>query len=129
KIKHPKLDSNELALQKIVVSYFISLGQSSITFESDSAYLNDILLHGKATIDRKNQGIYALNLNMPELDAQKFFSSLPVGLFSSLEGIKVEGKLSYQLNFFLDRSMIDSLKFSSNLSEKDFKLISFGKTD
>jgi hypothetical protein len=129
KIKHPKLDSNELALQKIDVNYFISLGKSSITFETDSAYLNDILLNGKATIDRKNQGIYALNLNMPELEAQKLFSSLPVDLFSSLEGIKVEGKLSYQLNFFLDRSMIDSLKFSSNFREKGFKVISYGKTD
>ncbi|MCR6641323.1 MAG: transglycosylase domain-containing protein [Sporocytophaga sp.] len=129
KIKHPKLDSNELALKKIDINYFISLGKSSVTFETDSAYLNDILLNGKATIDRKNQGIYALNLNMPELEAQKFFSSLPVDLFSSLEGIKVEGKLSYQLNFYLDRSMIDSLKFSSNFREKGFKVISYGKTD
>lgn len=129
KIKHPKLDSNELALKKIDVNYFISLGKSSITFESDSTYLNDICLNGKAIIDRKNQGLYALNLNMPELEAQKFFSSLPVGLFSSLEGIKVEGKLSYQLNFYLDRSIVDSLKFSSNFSEKGFKVISYGKTD
>ncbi|GAL83241.1 penicillin-binding protein [Sporocytophaga myxococcoides] len=129
KIKHPKLDSNELAFKKIAVNYFISLEKSSVTFESDSAYLNDICLNGKATIDRKNQGIYSLNLNMPEMEAQKFFSSLPVGLFSSLEGIKVEGKLSYQLNFYLDRSMIDSLKFSSNFSESGFKVISYGKTD
>ncbi len=129
KIKHPKLDSNELALKKIDVNYLISLGKSSVTFESDSAYLNDICLNGKATIDKENQGIYTLNLNMPELEAQKFFSSLSAGLFSSLEGIKVEGKLSYQLNFYLDRSMIDSLKFSSNFSEKGFKVISYGKTD
>jgi len=129
KIKHPKLDSNELALKKIDVNYFISLGKSSLTIVSDSTYLNDICLNGKASIDRKNKGIYALNLNMPELEAQKFFSSLPADLFSSLEGIMVGGKLSYQLNFYLDKSMVDSLKFSSNFSEKGFKVISYGKTD
>jgi hypothetical protein len=53
-----------------------------------------------------------------------------VGLFESLEGIKVAGKLKYNLDFFLDAKNPDGVRINSSLRKsKDFKILSWGKTN
>ncbi len=49
-----------------------------------------------------------------------FFESLPRGAFSSLEGIKVKGNMSYSLNFAADFNNLDQLVFDSELKREDF---------
>src|SRR5690606_29801342 len=57
-------------------------------------------------------------------------NAFPTGLFESLEGIKVKGKLKYSLDFHLDTKKPDKVVFTSSLNaDKDFKILSFGKTN
>ena len=45
---------------------------------------------------------------------------MPNGLFSNLEGIKTSGELAYHFLLDIDFARLDSLKFESELKEKDF---------
>jgi hypothetical protein len=63
-------------------------------------------------------------------DAQNIFDSFPTGMFESLEGIKVQGKLNYNLNFFLNKDQPDKLVFESGMEkDADFKILGYGKND
>ena len=65
-----------------------------------------------------------------QLNAQQLFDSFPVGLFESLDGIKVAGKLQYNLDFFLDSKNPDSVRIHSSLQKSgDFKILKWGKTN
>lgn len=60
------------------------------------------------------------------MSANSFFNSLPHGLFNTLEGIKVNGNVEYNLNFDVNLNNPDSLIFESELKKSDFKIIEFG---
>jgi len=62
-------------------------------------------------------------------EADSFFNSLPEGLFDNLKGLKTEGSLGFKMNFFLPFENPDSLKFSSTMQKKDFKIKAFGDSD
>ena len=53
---------------------------------------------------------------------------MPKGLFSNLEGIKTSGELAYHFLLDIDFARLDSLKFESELKEKDFRIIEYGAT-
>ena len=73
--------------------------------------------------------IYELQLHTDQLDAQALFNSFPKGLFESLEGMKVTGKLKYDLAFQLDTSLPDSVRFNSSLTQDGFRILKMGHTD
>src|SRR5690606_10965500 len=51
------------------------------------------------------------------------------GLFESLEGIRVAGRIKYKLNAFLDTANPDSVRFNSQMEQHDFKINAWGKAD
>ncbi len=63
------------------------------------------------------------------LNAQDVFDSFPTGMFESLEGMQVAGKLNYNLNFFMNSAHVDDLLFDSRLDNQGFRIVKFGKTD
>ncbi len=72
---------------------------------------------------------FTLRLHKPEFSAEELFSSIPEGLFTYFNGIHVKGKLSYNLDFFVDLSNPDSLLFESELKRYQFSVLSYGETD
>lgn len=78
---------------------------------------------------REPQAIFDFSLRTPEMDAQDFFDAWPVGLFSSLEGIRVSGKLQYNMEGRFDTSNPDDVHFESGLEKNDFKVNSWGKVN
>lgn len=70
-----------------------------------------------------------LSINKKDFDAQNLFSSLPEGLFTNFKGIKTTGNLNFHLLFILDMNLPDSLKFESDLTSSNFKVIKYGETD
>ncbi|GAB3957841.1 biosynthetic peptidoglycan transglycosylase [Spirosoma harenae] len=73
--------------------------------------------------------IYEVQLHTGPMNAQALFNSFPQGLFESLEGMQVEGKLKYDVTFQLDTSLPDSVKFNSGLTSEGFRIIKMGQTD
>jgi len=62
-------------------------------------------------------------------NAGDFFSSLPEGMFTSVNGLKASGILHYFLNFSVDLAVPDSLKFTTALTAENFRILEYGVDD
>lgn len=72
---------------------------------------------------------FTASVRKPWFEAEELFSSLPKGLFENLEGIKTSGQLAYHFLLDVDFARLDSMKLESELKEKDFRILGYGKTD
>lgn len=68
------------------------------------------------------------SVRKPWFPAEELFGSLPKGLFSNLDGIQTSGSLSYQFLLDIDFAQLDSLRFDSELKEKDLRIVKYGAT-
>lgn len=121
-----------LALDTVVIgktggNLDLQINRSFVKIDSTSTFVvNDIMMSASAQYPLGNEKEYALTLKMPSTPAQKFFNSLPVGMFNSFSGIEAKGNLSYQLQCRMDGNMPDSLQFESELKREDFAIVKFG---
>lgn len=69
------------------------------------------------------------DLRVPLMPAQDFFDAFPKGLFSTLDGIRVKGKLGFEMQLELDERNLDSLKFNSQMLKEDFLVNSWGQAN
>ncbi len=73
--------------------------------------------------------IYDFQLHTDQMDAQALFNSFPQGLFESVQGMRVSGKLKYDLALHLDTALPDSVQFDSGLTPENFRILQFGGID
>lgn len=73
--------------------------------------------------------IYDFQLHTDQMDAQALFNSFPQGLFESVQGMRVSGKLKYDLALHLDTTLPDSVQFDSGLTPENFRILQFGGLD
>lgn len=130
-INNPKIAPNDVIVKSGSVDATMLVGSNYITLDSSSvinlgkAQLNPFI---KITLGEKK--VYQLKVNAYDQVAQDVFDAFPIGLFESLEGIKVQGKLNYSLNFYLDEAKPDDVVFNSGLQgTDDFKILKFGKVN
>lgn len=130
RVNHPKIAGNdvviadgELLAEMVIGANYVELAESSVI------KLGKIQLNPHLRFTLKPNKIYELNLHTEELNAQDVFNSFPKGLFESLEGIRVQGNLQYDLHFLLDESKPDDVEFNSQLNKSNFKLLGYGKTN
>lgn len=129
-INQPRISAEDIIVPDASVEADMLIGENFVCLDSTSTvHLRDASIHPYLKYTLSPNKIYEMKLNAPEQDAQAIFNSFPVGLFESLDGIKVQGKLKYNLDFYLDTALPDSVKFSSTLTPTDFKVLHFGKTD
>lgn len=106
------------------------IGENYMSLDSSSTvFIKNATLRPYVKYTLSPNKIYELKINAEEQDAQAIFDSFPQGMFESLEGMKVQGKLKYSLNFYLDSATPDSVQFSSALTPTDFKILKWGKTN
>ena len=65
----------------------------------------------------------SLSVHTGRFDAQSFFDAIPKGLFENLEGLKVEGKIQYDLDFQVNLDDPDSLNFDSKVDDEELKIL------
>jgi len=129
-INQPRIASNDIIVQSAKLDADVLVGPNYIALDSSStAYLKNASIHPYVKYTLGKNKIYELKLNAEEQDAQAIFQAFPQGLFESLDGLKVQGKIKYNLNFYLDTAVPDSVKFSSTLTPVDFKILQWGKTN
>ena len=129
-INQPRISSEDIIVPDARIEADMLIGENFLCLDSTSTvFLRDASVHPYLKYTLSPNKIYEMKLTAPEQDAQAIFNSFPVGLFESLDGIKVQGKLKYNLDFLLDTSMPDSVRFSSTLTPTNFKVLQFGKTD
>ena len=130
-INHPRISTNDVIVKNATIDAKLLIGENYLALDSTS-----IVSLGKAQINPfvkvtlGEHKIYELKVNVFDQNAQEIFDSFPVGLFESLEGIKVNGNLKYNLEFYLDTQKPNDVIFNSSLTgSNDFDIVSFGKTD
>lgn len=106
------------------------IGENFVCLDSTSTvFLKNATVHPYLKYTLSPNKIYEMKINAEEQDAQSIFDAFPLGLFESLEGMQVTGKLKYNLDFYLDTSIPDRVKFNSTLTPTAFKIVKWGKTD
>jgi len=130
-VNHPKIAANDIIVPDGSIDAKMLIGKDYLAIDSSSkVQLGKASIHPFIKLTLKPHKIYELKLRAEEQDAQEIFNAFPTGLFESLEGIKVKGKLKYSLDFRLDTKKPDKVVLKSALTaNKDFKILAFGKTN
>jgi hypothetical protein len=130
-INQPRISTNDVIVKNATIDAKILIGSNYLALDSSS-----IVSLGKAQVNpfvKITLGphkIYELKVNAFDQNAQDIFDAFPIGLFESLEGIKVKGNLKYALDFYMDTKKPNDVVFNSSLtSANDFDIVAFGKTD
>lgn len=108
--------------------------QLNFNFSSDSVYtatptffsLNKLLVNFHTAFARGKSGYFTLNAGFNAPQAQALFDALPHGMFSSFNGFKVNGGISYALRFHLPFANPDNLEFDSKMTPEKFVVTSWG---
>jgi hypothetical protein len=130
-INHPAFAANNVIVPDGSISADFLVGTNFISLDSSSViHIKKMSAHPYIKYTLNPVKTYELKLSTGWQDAQNIFDSFPTGMFESLEGIKVQGKLNYNLNFFLNKDQPDKLVFESGMEkDADFKILGYGKND
>lgn len=129
-LNHPKIASNNIVVPDAKIDADMLIGKNFIALDSSSTiFLKKAAIHPYLKYTLSPNKTYELQLHAPEQDAQEMLSAFPQGLFETLDGMKVSGKVRYDLSFYLDSSLPDSVKFNSSLTPINFKILKWGKTN
>lgn len=129
-VNHKRIAGNDIIIPDAAVDADMVIGKNFVSIDSTSTvHLKNIKFHPFIKYTLTPEKIYELKLHTQELDAQEVINSFPQGLFESLEGIQVAGKLKYDLDFYLDTKKPDNVIFNSGLKNIGFKVVKWGKTN
>lgn len=129
-INHEQIAGNDIIVPDAAIETDMLVGKNYIAIDSSSTvFLKDIRLHPYIKYTVSPAKIYELKIHTGEIDAQETLNSFPQGLFESLEGMQVSGKVKYDLDFYLDSRDPDEVVFASNLKGIGFKVKRWGKTN
>jgi hypothetical protein len=126
-VNHPRLAARNVGFGTMGIDYTMHIGTNYLELDSTSAVVfNRLRFHPYIRYRPGPTVQITMMVHKPSFPAQDLFSSVPSGLFETLEGIKVSGDLSYHFDFFVDLSEPDSLRFDSELTRHRFSVISYG---
>ena len=129
-INQPGLSSVDIVVPDASINANLFVGENYVSVDSSSLIrLKKITAHPYIKYTLNPVKIYELKLNTGWIDAEDLFDSFPQGMFESLEGMQVAGKLNYKLNVFLNAAHPDNVQFDSRLDKNGFRIIRYGKTD
>lgn len=126
-VNHWRLSPSEIQVGSATLNYSLGLTDQSLELDSGSkALINQLTIELKGRFTFAPQKQYHIAAEIPEMQSQDFFSSLPKGLFNNLAGIKTQGKLTYKLYFDLNNAHPERVVFNSSLQGKNFRIVEFG---
>jgi len=129
-INHPKAAANDIIIPSGSIDAHMFIGENYISIDSSSViHLKNVKANPYIKYALSPVKTYELNLHTEELDAQELFDAFPIGMFESLQGIKVAGRLRYDLNLYLNTKHPDQVKFNSSLKGEDFRVLEWGQTN
>lgn len=129
-VNHKGLSTKDIIVPAGSIDANVFVGENYVSLDSSSViHLKKITASPYLKYTLNPVKIYEMKIHTDWLNAQDIFDSFPTGMFESLEGMKVAGKLSYNLNFYMNDKHIDDLVFDSRLDNQGFRILKFGKTD
>ncbi|PST85024.1 penicillin-binding protein [Pedobacter yulinensis] len=129
-INQQRIASNDIIVPNARLDAEVFVGENYLGLDSASTiYVDKASLHPFLQYTLTPNKVYEMKVRAEEQDAQAIFNALPVGMFESLGGLKVSGKLRYDMEFLLDTAEPDSVKFNSTLTPTNFKILKWGKVN
>jgi hypothetical protein len=130
-LNHPGLSVSDIVVPNGSIDASVFVGTNYISLDSSSViHLKKLTAKPYFKYTLNPVKIYEAKINTGWMKAQDLFDSFPTGMFESLEGMQVAGKLNYSLNMLLNRAHIDDMVFDSRLQkDKDFKILKYGRAD
>ena len=129
-INHPQLSPQDISIPKGTMDYRFHIGENYYEVDSASTFVfNKLQFNPYIKYQTYPSKQLTAIIHKGPFPAQDLFESLPDGLFTTLDGIKTSGELSYNLNFFVDLKTPDSIHLFSELKRHNFKVVQYGNTD
>ena len=127
-INHWRISPKNIALDLAEINYRFNIGIADASLDSSSLVrLNKMIIKPAVHYIHSPQKSLAVDFKIPMMPSQQFFESLPQGLFQNIEGIKTEGELGFNMNFFINTKQPDSVKFNCSMPKKKFRILSYGE--
>jgi len=129
-LKGERLATESIKIDRFRSSFLAHLGAGHLELDSSTTFfLNRIRLKPFFRLRIDTYPRIDIKLLPVNWMARDFFSSLPAGMFTSLNGLRAEGIIRHRLDFSVDMNNPDSLEFTTTLTSDDFKIVGFGKDD
>jgi hypothetical protein len=125
-----RISSSSIKISNFNSSFLVHVGEKYVELDSSTrAHLNKIGIRPYLQVQMVKKPYFQFKLLPVTWDAGDFFSSLPEGMFTSVNGLKARGTLHYFLNFSVDMALPDSLIFETALTSENFKILEYGTDD
>lgn len=125
-----RIAASPVHFDKLSTEYLIRIGEDHVELDSATTItFNRIDLHPYAALHTSPSKRVSLRIHKPWFNAQDLFSSLPRGLFTTLDGIVARGRLAWHLDFDVDPANPDSLLFDTSLDRMQFSVVSYGSSN
>ena len=130
-VYHPGISPNLINLDNGSINYTVNVGDDYFELDrSSEVRFNHLTFNPYIKAEKKDKKWHlTMSVDKPMFPAIELFSSIPRGLFSNIDGLKVTGDLSYHFLFDMDFDNLDALKFESSLTPYHFHVISMGATN
>lgn len=130
KINHAKIASKDVIIKNARFDYRFLLGSDFISVDSTSTVeFNKIKFHPYLAYETEEDTIYKLKIDIPNMKAQDFISSLPDGLFTNFQGMQASGSFDYKLDFMFNKNKPNTIIFDSKLNKENLRITKFGQAN
>lgn len=127
-INHWRISPKNIELAYAEINYKFNIGVSELSLDSStSIQLNKMLIKPFVHYQHSPKKTLGVDFKIPLMPSQAFFKSLPIGLFTNIEGIQTKGDLGFNMHFFMDTKLPDSVQFVCSMPKNKFKIISYGE--
>ncbi len=128
RVRHERISTETVQIHESGMQYRINIGKDYIELDSSTSIrLNQLSLNPYLRYRPKPEKQITLKVHKERFPAMELFSSLPVGLFDNFRDFRASGDLAFDLDFFVDLSIPDSLRFFCDLIPYDFRIQSYGQ--
>lgn len=124
---HSALSPEVINLNNGRLDYNIKIGKDFLELDSSTvAQFNKLDFHPYVRAQKTDKWHVTVGIEKGLFTADDFFSSLPKGLFSNLDGLRTSGQLAYHFLLDVDFNHLDALKLESDVKQQNFKVLGFG---
>lgn len=129
-LRHRRLSDEPIILPHAKVQGGLDIANDYLAIQDGSKLIiKDFVLEPTAKITLKPETKVELGIHTGVFTAQNFFDALPAGLFTSLEGVKVDGDIEFNLDFAVALANPDSILFKASIDDVDLKVLKWGKAN
>ncbi len=126
-LQQPRLSVTAIRLDSTAGAVQLRATPTAVWIDSSSRVsINSLGFRPYAYASISADTAWALSIKTDTLAAQAFVSALPAAVFSSTQGMQVQGRLAYHLRAAYSTTKRDTAEFDADFYTENFKLLRYG---